>query len=129
MLVNITNHIDFNVDDFISREVLKKEMKLGWVLSVKDNVLSLDYRMLNFDWNSVVNSDDCKMNAFLESESYKNYKEKMARVRKSKHTLHYDSHSIADMKACLEQDKIDIDLDRMVRVRFEKMSQQNSKAK
>lgn len=65
MLVNITNHIDFTIDDFISREVLKKEMKLGWVLSVKNDVLSLDYRMLNFDWNSVVNADDSKMNAFL----------------------------------------------------------------
>lgn len=105
------------IDDCISGKATKDDLHLGWVLSLVNNELQLSYTFREFDWKSVQNAPNDKVNKFLNCDIYRNMKTRLEKARSKRKSLFYQAYSISDMKSFLEQDNVKVDIDKLVRAK------------
>lgn len=114
----------YNVDDFINGDVKSKNIRLGWKIEVNEfHRLVLRYTMINFDWKSVVNIDDEKMNKFISSESFAVFKERIYKARNKINRMYFEADSIWLLKYLVEQSNLLIDIDKIINSAIRKKSE------
>lgn len=113
----------YTVYDFINKNIESKHMKCGWKIEITPyRRLGLTYTMLNFDWKSLQFLNEELFNMFLLSTSYKTMKDKLDKARKKYNRLYFDANSIEYLKMQVEENKLKIDIDKLISKTIQKKS-------
>lgn len=110
------------IDDCLENKVQPDDIHLGWVVSLENGQLKLSYTVRDFDWKSVQDASYDKANRFLKSAIYDKMKQMLEKARAKRKTMFYQTSSIADMKLMLEEDKVKLNLDKLIRSKARSMS-------
>lgn len=110
------------IDDCLAGTVKKEDLQLGWCVSLERGWLNLSYTIRDFDWKSVQDASDDKVNKFLTSDIYVKMKKMLDDARSKRKSLFYQACSIAEMKQMLENDDVKVDLDKLVRSKARSMA-------
>lgn len=110
------------IDDCLENKVQPDDIHLGWVVSLENGQLNISYTVRDFDWKSVQDAPCAKVNRFLKSAIYDKMKQMLEKARAKRKTMFYQAYSIADMKLMLEEDKVKLNLDKLIRAKARSMS-------